>query len=72
MEEAPNQAEIVRAIVSLAQNLGMEVTAEGVETNAQADALSLLRCTSAQGFLFSRPVPADQAERLISDGLTSP
>jgi diguanylate cyclase (GGDEF)-like protein/PAS domain S-box-containing protein len=69
MEDAPNQAEIVKAIVSLAQNLGMEVTAEGVETQSQADALRLLRCTSAQGFLFSRPVPADQAERMISDGL---
>jgi diguanylate cyclase (GGDEF)-like protein/PAS domain S-box-containing protein len=71
MQDAPNQAEIVRAIVSLAQNLGMEVTAEGVETNAQADALQLLRCTSAQGFLFSRPVPADEAELLIARGLQS-
>jgi diguanylate cyclase (GGDEF)-like protein/PAS domain S-box-containing protein len=69
MEEAPNQAEIVRAIVSLAQNLGMEVTAEGVETRAQADALQGLQCTNAQGFLFSRPLPADEAERLIVDGL---
>jgi len=69
MEGAPNQAEIVRAIVSLAQNLGMEVTAEGVETRAQADALQDLHCTSAQGFLFSRPVPAAEAERLIVEGL---
>ena len=69
MEGAPNQAEIVRAIVSLAQNLGMEVTAEGVETRAQADALQDLHCNSAQGFLFSRPVPAAEAERLIAEGL---
>ncbi len=69
MEDAPNQAEIVKAIVSLAQNLGMEVTAEGVETNAQADALQDLHCTNAQGFLFSRPLPAAEAERLIVDGL---
>jgi diguanylate cyclase (GGDEF)-like protein/PAS domain S-box-containing protein len=69
MEDAPNQAEIVKAIVSLAQNLGMEVTAEGVETNAQADALEDLHCTSAQGFLFSRPLPAADAERLIVDGI---
>lgn len=68
MEDAPHQAEIVRAIVSLAQNLGMEVTAEGVETNAQADALQDLQCTNAQGFLFSRPLPADEAERLIVEG----
>jgi EAL domain-containing protein (putative c-di-GMP-specific phosphodiesterase class I) len=69
MEDAPHQAEIVRAIVSLAQNLGMEVTAEGVETRAQADALQDLHCTNAQGYLFSRPLPADEAERLIIDGL---
>jgi len=69
MENAPHQAEIVKAIVSLAQNLGMGVTAEGVETNAQADALQGLNCTSAQGFLFSRPLPAAEAERLIVNGI---
>jgi Amt family ammonium transporter len=69
MEGAPHQTEIVKAIVSLAQNLGMGVTAEGVETAAQADTLRDLQCTSAQGFLFSRPLPADEAERLIIDGI---
>jgi len=69
MGDAPKQGEIVRAIVSLAQNLGMEVTAEGVETKDQADTLQSLNCTSAQGYLFSRPVPADQAERIIVEGL---
>ena len=69
MGDAPNQGEIVRAIVSLAHNLGMEVTAEGVETQSQADALQQLNCTNAQGFLFSRPVPAEQAELLIVNGV---
>jgi EAL domain-containing protein (putative c-di-GMP-specific phosphodiesterase class I) len=69
MDGGPHQTEIVKAIVSLAQNLGMGVTAEGVETAAQADALRDLQCTSAQGFLFSRPLPADEAERLIVDGV---
>jgi len=69
MEGAPHQAEIVKAIVSLAQNLGMGVTAEGVETVAQAEALRDLHCTSAQGFLFSRPLPAEEAERLIVEGV---
>jgi EAL domain-containing protein (putative c-di-GMP-specific phosphodiesterase class I) len=69
MEDAPNQGEIVRAIVSLAQNLGMEVTAEGVETRAQADALQSLNCTSGQGFLYSRPVPALEAEQMIVHGI---
>jgi diguanylate cyclase (GGDEF)-like protein/PAS domain S-box-containing protein len=71
MEDTPSQAEIVKAIVSLAQNLGMEVTAEGVETKAQADALQDLNCNSAQGFLVSRPLPAELAERLIVDGITA-
>jgi diguanylate cyclase (GGDEF)-like protein len=69
MEHLPHQGKIVKAIVSLAQNLGMEVTAEGVETRAQADALQDLDCTSAQGYLFSRPLPAEEAERLIIDGI---
>jgi diguanylate cyclase (GGDEF)-like protein/PAS domain S-box-containing protein len=69
MGDAPNQGEIVRAIVALAQNLGMEVTAEGVETQDQADTLQGLKCTSAQGFLFSRPVPAAEAEKIIVHGL---
>jgi diguanylate cyclase (GGDEF)-like protein/PAS domain S-box-containing protein len=69
MEGRPQQAAIVRAIVGLARNLGMDVIAEGVETDAQADTLLRLRCPTAQGFLFSRPIPAAEAERLIVDGL---
>lgn len=69
LDEAPAQIEIVRAIVSLAQNLGMDVIAEGVETMAQADALRALNCKRAQGYLFSRPVPAAEAEQLIIYGL---
>ena len=69
MDGQPQQTAIVRAIVALARNLGMDVIAEGVETNQQADTLLTLRCSTAQGFLFSRPLPPDQAERLIVDGL---
>ena len=65
----PDQSEIVRAIVNLAQNLGMGVTAEGVETTEQLEALQKRNCTSAQGFLFSQPLPAEEAERLIVEGL---
>jgi diguanylate cyclase (GGDEF)-like protein/PAS domain S-box-containing protein len=71
MSGGPGQGEIVKAIVALAHNLGMEVTAEGVETVAQEGALRDLECTSAQGYLFSRPVPAEEAERLITHGLAS-
>jgi diguanylate cyclase len=51
--------------VSLAHNLGMEVIAEGVETLAQADALRALGCRRGQGFLFSRPLPAEEAGQLL-------
>jgi diguanylate cyclase (GGDEF)-like protein/PAS domain S-box-containing protein len=68
MHGGAQQSEIVRAIVGLAHNLGMDVIAEGVETPQQLEALSALHCGRAQGYFFSRPVPADEAERLIVDG----
>ncbi len=49
---------IVRAITELARALGMETTAEGVENNDQLDELRLQGCSSAQGFLFSKPIDA--------------
>jgi diguanylate cyclase (GGDEF)-like protein/PAS domain S-box-containing protein len=70
MDRAPQQAAIVKAIVSLAHNLEMDVIAEGVETRAQAESLRELRCRRGQGFLFSRPLPAADAERLL--GAVSP
>ena len=57
---------IVRAILSLAKNLGFSVTAEGVETLEQAEALKSLSCNTLQGFYFSRPVPAADIVDLLS------
>jgi len=51
-----NNDEIVRAIVTLARNLGLSVVAEGVETEAQVELLRNLECESGQGFLFSEPM----------------
>ena len=51
---------IVRSIISLGHNLGLDVVAEGVETNDALTALSLLGCDRAQGYLFAKPMPADQ------------
>jgi EAL domain-containing protein (putative c-di-GMP-specific phosphodiesterase class I) len=55
----------VKTIVTLAGNLGMQVIAEGVETEEQLDQLRLLKCEYAQGFLFSKPMNAVQADLFI-------
>jgi predicted signal transduction protein with EAL and GGDEF domain len=59
--------EIVRIIVMLAHGLGLEVVAEGVETQMQADMLKHLDCELAQGYLYSRPVPSETIERLLGN-----
>jgi diguanylate cyclase (GGDEF)-like protein/PAS domain S-box-containing protein len=69
MNQASQQSAIVKAIVSLAHDLGMEVVAEGIETRAQHEALRALRCRRGQGFFFSKPLAAEQAERLLSRSL---
>jgi EAL domain-containing protein (putative c-di-GMP-specific phosphodiesterase class I) len=56
---------IVQAIISMAESLGLEVIAEGVETEAQRAFLADHRCHAYQGYLFSRPVPAEELERLF-------
>jgi diguanylate cyclase (GGDEF)-like protein/PAS domain S-box-containing protein len=67
MAENNENMEIVRTILMLAQNLGMDVVAEGVETREQLALLRELGCESGQGFLFSKPVGADGAEQIIAD-----
>ena len=59
--------EIVRTIMSLAGNLGMDVTAEGVETLEQVTKLRTFGCEKGQGFFFSRPLVVEDAEKLLSD-----
>lgn len=55
----PTNTAIVRAIITLARSLGMRITAEGVETEAQLAFLRKEGCETAQGYLFSRPAPAE-------------
>ena len=54
------EGEIVRLIVSLARTLGIEVVAEGTETEMQVEYLARLGCGFAQSFYFSRPVEAEK------------
>jgi diguanylate cyclase (GGDEF)-like protein len=65
MGEGDENSEIVRTIMTLANNLGMEVVAEGIETEEQLTQLRALKCEYGQGYLFSRPVAAEAAELLI-------
>ena len=60
------QLAVVRSIVTLAHNLGLDVVAEGVETAAQLACLRELGCRHAQGFYFSRPVDAAAATALVT------
>jgi diguanylate cyclase (GGDEF)-like protein/PAS domain S-box-containing protein len=64
--------EIVRAIVTLARNLHIGVTAEGVETVEQVAQLRALGCTYGQGYYFSPPLDAPMAERLLTRRLPGP
>jgi diguanylate cyclase (GGDEF)-like protein/PAS domain S-box-containing protein len=75
MSENNENTEIVRTIIVLAQNLGMDVVAEGVETNEQLVLLQKLGCENGQGYFFSKPVNADGAEKIIFEtygALTAP
>src|ERR1700730_18661723 len=59
---------IVRAVAALANGMGMTTTAEGVETREQLDSITSEGCTEMQGFLFSKPLPAPEIERLFLSG----
>ena len=59
---------IVEAVIGLAQSLGLDVVAEGVETAAQLGALRQRGCHLIQGYLFARPMPVDDLQRLLRDG----
>jgi diguanylate cyclase (GGDEF)-like protein len=68
MTYSPENMEIVKAIVQLAKNLGMGLVAEGVENHAQLSHLKDLGCDYAQGFLFGKPLKAQDAEALLDQG----
>ena len=61
-----NDTAIARAIIALAHSMGLTVTAEGVETQAQLDFLRQEGCDAIQGYLISRPLPAEAFARLLA------
>jgi EAL domain-containing protein (putative c-di-GMP-specific phosphodiesterase class I) len=69
LEVESNQSVITRAIVNLGRSLGIEVIAEGIETQSQLQQLRAMGCPTGQGHVMSRPVTAEAAEALLVRGL---
>jgi len=69
IETDPEDMAIIQAIIAMAHSLSLQVTAEGVETRGQLEALERLGCDEYQGYLFSRPLPAEEiAARFLAPG----
>lgn len=56
---------LYEATIVMAHKLGIRVAAEGIETPEQRDLLRRIGCDGGQGFLFSRPIPPDQFDKLL-------
>ncbi|HSF38657.1 MAG TPA: EAL domain-containing protein [Thermoanaerobaculia bacterium] len=65
LDDAGSNSAIVQAIVTLAHQLGMEVIAEGIQTEEQLEKVRALGCETGQGYLFSHALNADEAENLL-------
>ena len=68
MGDDPKSLEIIHTIISLAQTLRAKVIAEGTETAEQVALLKAWKCQYAQGYFFSKPLPPDEAEKLLAAG----
>jgi len=66
---APDETSIVTAIISMGRSLKLRVVAEGVETQQELAFLQAHHCDEAQGYYFSRPVPAAEFAKLLESGI---
>ncbi|MGA2945660.1 MAG: EAL domain-containing protein, partial [Xanthobacteraceae bacterium] len=66
---AGDDTTIVKAVIGMARGLKLQVVAEGVETLEELAFLRAYRCDEAQGYYFSRPVPAEQFAMLLKNGV---
>ena len=65
MKSSKEAHAVVASVISMAHNLGLQVVAEGVEAKAEADTLETLGCDLAQGYLFHKPLPPSEFEKLL-------
>ena len=68
MQENSSDASIVTAIITLAASLGLDVIAEGVETEGHRDFLAMAGCVSYQGYFFGRPLPIAGFHAFVEQG----
>ncbi len=71
-KNVPESIAIIRAVVALANSLGMSTTAEGVETEEECIKIAQLGCKKIQGYLFGRPMPAHEAREVINNWQVTP
>ena len=69
-QNSPESLAIIRAVVAMADSLGMTTTAEGVENEDEAEMIRLLGCTKIQGYHFGRPMPSEEVRRIFERGPT--
>jgi len=66
----PDDTAIIAAVIGMGRSLNLRVIAEGVETQAELEFLQAHQCDEAQGYYFSRPLPAQEFARLLRTGLS--
>ena len=66
IQSGDEECTIIKAIIAMGHGLGLGIIAEGIETEVQQQYLSSLQCEEAQGYLFSRPIPAEEFTKLLT------